>query len=405
VKGFEMLLIPLAIVLTASPLTFEEALRLAEEAPAVAATQRAVTERRRLTDSVSSLTANPQLGVQPGVRQHSRGIGPELFVTLAQPFNLASFGAARKEALARELEMDQSLGRSLLHSVRRNTARAWLSLWVAQAALAEAHRELELSTEWAGRVARATAAGGMTKGDAAAARSWQAEASLAVLSAEGDTFTGGILLNEVLGLDASEPTAAAGAPPELPLPRSESLNQSVEGAERAPAVQLMGHTRDTEEARLAEVKALNGTWLQVGVQAGREGAGDLVGQGTLQLTIPMFDHGERDQARLKALAARAEGDRKDALVRARAERVDAIYELVHTSTLLEAIEKDLLPATEDAARFAEKRMEGGEGNAFEWVLARRTVLTARTRHIRARADHLLSRFTAAELGAVTGATP
>ena len=400
-----MLLPPLALILAASPLTFEDALRLASDAPAVAAARGAVAERRRLGDSVSSLTANPQLGVQPGVRKHAAGVGPDIYLSLTQSLNLAGFGGARKEALARELEHDETQGTSLLHGLRLRAARAWLALWAAQTSWSEAKLELELATDWAKRVERASVAGGLTKADAAAARGWQAEAALAVLAAHGEIFSSGVMLSGVLGVDTREPSLAAAALPELALPDAAVLEQSLARADRAPAVRLLANARDAEQAHLTEVKAANGTWLQVGVQAGREGAGDLVGVGVLQLTIPAFDRAERDQARFRALAVRAEGDRLDALARARAERVDVIHEVEHTREVLDLVEGALLPAAEDAARFAQKRMEGGEGTAFEWVMARRTVLMAKSRKVRAQADHTMSRFAAAELAAATGESP
>lgn len=392
----------LALLLAAAPLSFDEALRLAGQAPAVEAAAAAVEERRKLTDATSTLVANPQLGVQPGVRRHPLGVGPEVYLSLTQPLNLAGFGGARKDALAKELEQDRALGRAALHLGRLRAARAWFSLWANQAALAEAKREQDLAADWAGRVERAAVAGGLTRADAAAARSWRAEASLAVLASEGEVFLAGVLLSEALGLDATAPSQVVEALPELPLPAGAALQESVARAELAPGVELATHTRDAEEARVTELKAANGTWLQVGAQAGREGSGDLVGLATLQLTVPAFDRGERDQARSKALATRAEGERRDALARARAERLRAIHELEHTREVLDVVERDLVPAAEDAARFAQKRMEGGEGTAFEWVMARRTVLAARSRRVFVQADHALSRFAAAELAAVTG---
>jgi outer membrane protein, heavy metal efflux system len=396
-----MSLAPLALILAASPLTFDDVLRLASEAPAVVAAKEAVAERRRLGASVSSLTANPQLGVQPGARRHAGGVGPEAFVSLAQPFNLAGYGGARKEAVARELEQDRSLERAVTHTVRLRAGGAWLALWAAQTTLGESRREVELASDWAARVERAAAAGGLTKADAAAAKGWRAEAALAALSAEGEVFKAGVMLSEALGVDATVPAVAAEALPDVPEPDQAMLAESLSRADRAPAVALFARTRDAETARLAELTAANGTWLQVGVQAGREGAGDLVGLGTLQLTIPAFDRGERDQARLKAQAVRAEGDRREGLARARAERVDVIHEIEHTREVLQLVEAELLPSAEDAARYAAKRMEGGEGTAFEWVMARRTVLTSRIRRLRAQADFTMARFAAAELAEVT----
>jgi outer membrane protein TolC len=400
-----MLLSPLALILAASPLTFEEALRLASEAPAVVAARAAVAERRRLGDSVSSLTANPLIGVQPGARRHAGGVDPEVFVSLAQPFNLAGYGGARKDALAREVEHDQSLGRGLALETRLRVARSWLSLWAAQTTWAEARKEVDLATDWAARVERAALAGGLTKADAAAAKGWQAEAALAALAAEGEVFSTGVMVNGLLGVDATVPAQAAGTLPELPLPDAASIARGMDRAEHAPSVAAFANLRDAEEAHGAESRAANGTWLQLGVYGGREGTGDLVGLGTLQLTLPAFDRGERDQARFKAQAVRAEGDRRDALAKARAERVDATHELEHTRETLELVDRALLPAAEDAASYAQRRMEGGEGTAFEWVMARRTVLMAKTRRLKAQADHAMSRFKAAELAAATGGTP
>jgi outer membrane protein, heavy metal efflux system len=397
--------LPLALALAAAPLTFDQALRLALEAPAVAASRAAVIQRRSLGAEVSSLTANPQVGVQVGGRRHEDEAGPELFASLAQPFNLAGLGGARREALASELEQDRSASRGLELETRLKVARGWLTLWTAQATWAEARQEVALATDWAGRVERAAQAGGLTRADAAAARGWQAEAALDALSAEGEVFSAGVLLNGLLGRSVAEPAVADAALPELPLPDAASLSRSLDHAERAPSVEVLARLRDAEEARLAEVAAANGTWLQLGVHAGREGAGDVVGLGTVQLTLPAFDRGERDQVRLRAAAVRAEGDRQDALARAYAERLDAAHELEHSRELLALVEGALLPAAEDAARFAQRRMEGGEGTALEWVLARRTVLMARSRRLRAQADHTLSRFKAAELAAATQGTP
>ncbi|HET8734442.1 MAG TPA: hypothetical protein VFM45_11810, partial [Anaeromyxobacteraceae bacterium] len=49
-----------------APVTFDEAIGLAAQAPAVAGAQAAAAEQRRVGDSVSSVIANPTLTLQPG---------------------------------------------------------------------------------------------------------------------------------------------------------------------------------------------------------------------------------------------------------------------------------------------------------------------------------------------------
>ena len=50
-----------------APITFDEALGLAAQAPAVAGAEAAAADQRRIGNSVSSVIANPTLNVQPEI--------------------------------------------------------------------------------------------------------------------------------------------------------------------------------------------------------------------------------------------------------------------------------------------------------------------------------------------------
>ena len=91
----------LTLVLSASPLSFDDALSLSARAPLVTASERAVVGRKEAASKVGSLQANPTLGVQPGLRTSALGTGPEVIGTLSQPFNVSGYGSARREALDR----------------------------------------------------------------------------------------------------------------------------------------------------------------------------------------------------------------------------------------------------------------------------------------------------------------
>ncbi|MDP1824373.1 MAG: TolC family protein [Archangium sp.] len=391
----------LALFLTAAPLSFDDALSLAARAPQVAAAERAAAARRANASTVSSLQSNPTLGLQPGVRTNATGTGPEFIGTLTQSLNVSGYSGARREAVALEVAQAQGGARLEAHLARLSVADGWLRVWTAQGVLAEARRELDLASDLGGRVGRAAQSGAITRADAAAVRAWVAEARLAVLSAEGELFDTGVQLNRALGLDAAAPAQVAAELPELGLPQVEQLAQSLGRAEHAPAVKAALQLRDAEEARARELVASKGTWLQVGATGGREGLGDVVVLGTLAVTIPVFDSGERDAAPLHAAATQAEGARLRALAEARAERVLVTHELEHTRETLEVVERELVPASDEAAQGTQRRMEAGEATSQEWVLARRAALAAHSRWVRARAEHALARFRARELVSVT----
>lgn len=390
----------LLIVLAAAPLGFDDALALAARAPAVVASTRAAQLSRERGRQVSSLETNPTVGLQPGVRTNALGTGPELIGVLSQSFNVAGSAGARREALARETAQDLGHAQLAAHRTRLSVAQAWLAAWSARGVLEEAQRELEAARELGARFERAAKSGAVTRADLAAIRAWVAEAHLAVLAAEGARFEAGVRLNQALGLDASAPAEVTSALPAFPADEA-ALVRSLDAADQAPEARLAAQTRAAEEARLAEHRASNGTWLQLGATGGREGLGDVVVLGTVSVTLPTFNHGEREAAPLEAAIARAEGERAAAIASARAARVLATHELEHTREVLEVVERELVPAHEEAAAGTQRRMEEGESTSQEWLLARRALLAAKSRLVAARADHALARFRARELSAVT----
>lgn len=391
----------LALVVAAAPLTFDEALSLSAQAPQVAAAERASRARSEAAPKVSSLQMNPSVGLQPGVRINSLGTGPELIGTLSQSFNVAGYGAARKEAFALEVAHEQRGAKLEAHLARLSVAEAWLAAWSAQGMLAEARRELELARELGAKVERAAKSGALTRVDAAAVRAWVAEAQLAVLAAEGQVFDAGVELNRALGLDASAPAEVSSTLPGFPEVSGAALDESVSRADQAPAVRTARLLEDAEEARARELLASKGTWLQLGATGGREGLGDVVALATLSLTLPVFDNGQREAAPLRAAAAHAAGQRALALAEARAQRVLVKHELEHTRETLEVVEGALVPANDEAAGGTQRRLEAGEATSQEWVFARRAALAARSRLVQARAAHALAQFRAQELIGVT----
>ena len=126
-----------------APITFDEALGLAAQAPAVAGAEAAAADQRRIGDSVSSVIANPTLNVQPGAARDPldgqwRYLGE---TTLMQGWNLSGLPGDRKAAVRAEGEQLLAEARAAALSHRLAAAQAWMELWAAQQSLADSLQE------------------------------------------------------------------------------------------------------------------------------------------------------------------------------------------------------------------------------------------------------------------------
>ncbi len=390
----------LMLTLAAAPegLPFAEALRLAEVSPRVTAARSALTQRQALAGELSRIDSNPFVVVQPGWRQSPTGQGAELYGTVGQNFNVSGYQPARRQALSEEARLEAAQTRVGVHDLRLTVARAWLAVWAAQASLTEAEHERDAVRDWSERLARMQGLGAVTRAEAAQSRAYFADAELEVLNREGEVFETGVQLARVLGLAVSTPSTVQSQLPVIDLPEGTVLQARLDDTRHAPRVEAAMTLRDVELAHAEETRAnRGGWWLQGGLNVMREGLGDVVVQGVFQVTPPLFDRGERERAPFIAAAVHAEGEAQAAQAEARADRVRATHELEHSAPVLAEMTEQHVPAAEAAEQ---KRLDAGEITVFEWVLARRAVLSARGRRVRAQADHAFARFQAAELVAI-----
>lgn len=381
------------------PIGFAEALTMARRAPALVASEAALARRAELAAQVPWLTTNPALIAQPGVRRTVQGsVGPEGYLGFMQELSLAGAGPSRQAAARAELVAEQMDHLALHRAVTLNAAQAWFSLWVAQTALAAASEELALTQDWDAKVLRGAASGGFTRVDVAVANAYRAEAELALLSLQGEVFVRGVALNRALGLDASRPATAAAALPDFGEPPEAHEDERVLAqASSAPGPRAGVAQVAVERARGVELETMKGTSLQVGALGWREGTGDLAAVATLQLSVPLFERAQRERSANAASASKAEGRATAALVEERAERLDALHEVEHSAQVHQAIDQRLVPATRTAMEGIERRFNAGEATAQELVLARRALVSAQARLVRARADVAWARFRLATL--------
>ncbi|UQA58707.1 TolC family protein [Polyangium aurulentum] len=379
--------VALAVTAPSKVVSFDDAIGLSAASPDVQGARRAVEKKHEMTSRISSMTENPQIYLQPGMRLlPAENKGWEVQGSVMQSWNLAGLASARKNAASVEAAELSAEARALALSRRLGAARAWIDLWAAQRTLEVARREAALGGDFARLVDKALAASAATKADAADARAYHAEARLVVIGAEGEVFERGLELSRALAAGA-EPVAAGGDLPSPALPARATWPGAVRRASALPSVQKKALAAEAERARDAEERAARGTVLSLGVAVQRDSPGGFVAYGALGLTLPTFNRGERERSVTAARAAQLEGDKQREAADAAADLAMALHEVEHTQEVLDALQNEILPALDEGLAARVRIFEGGEGTILEVVQARRNAAAARGRLERARAEN------------------
>ena len=370
-------------------ITFDEALGLAARAPAVAGAEAAAADQRRIGDSVSSVISNPTLNVQPGAARDPlddqwKYLGE---TTLMQGWNLSGFPGDRKASIRAEGDQLRAEARAAALSHRLAAAQAWMELWAAQQSLADSLQEADLAREFSAKMARAAAVAAFTRAEAADAATYAAEAHVQALAAEGEVVDRGYQLAVAMGQQAEKSLVASGPLPSPPAPRRADWPAILEAAGKLPAVAAHKLASDASRARDVEARSSRGWGLGTGVKGTRDYLGTWGAQAVVELSFPLFDRGEREAAPQAAAAARAEGEFQESRAVAATELARSLHEVEHTGEVLDAIEKELVPAAEANASAREASMRAGETTVLEVLVARRVWAAARARRTRALATH------------------
>lgn len=369
-----------------SGVTFDEALGLARAAPAVTAVERAAAVSGEIGGKVGSMSSNPLVVVSPGVRiLPLASAGPEGAIGVSQSWSLSGLGAARKDAVKAEREALTAEARAIALAQRMQTAKVWIDLWAAQKVMAVATAEADVARDLAKLAEKAQAAQAATRADTADAKAYLAEAKLATIDAEGETFERGTELARDVAAKSADPARADGELPEPSLPAESTWPAALARVERLPSVQAKAFAARADRARSKEEGAARGVHLLLGVEVRREAPDGLLAMGTVGLTLPLFDRGERERSVSEARAARADGEKHAAALDGRTEMALAFHEVQHTGEIVAAVKGELLPALIEAAEAREQLFRAGDGTMVDVLTARRRVLAAKARLVRAQA--------------------
>lgn len=378
--------------------TFEQALGLAEQLPALV-TGRAVAKEERTIAVPRAwqpfvITASPQLRIAP---RDARGL--EGGVAVQQYIPLGDVRAARREVLERQADARSVAVAASTLERKLDVAAAWIATWRARERRTIAEREHDLARSILAITERGRAAGVFTAPEVADAKTFVAEVDLRRTDAEGELAQAGYELAKAMGRTGK--IAPAGALPAAPLPPADIATQLVSRAASLPRVAARRLAARVERARAAEERASRRAQLIVGAEAFRDEPGALVGGVTIGLALP-HDRGERESREAELAARMADAEASQLATEAVSEMESALHEVAHTEEVLVKLRDQLVPAAEDAAAQRQRALEVGEGTLVELLAARRTALHARARLTDAQAAHAWARIEAWLLLEATG---
>lgn len=370
----------------ARPLTFLEVMQRSREAPAVREVDAALSVKRAADRKLGTLTHNPQISVEAGYRNDTGGRGAVVQVAVQQGLNLAGYAAARSRSTEHEAAALAIEVRAALLRQRLGAARLWTELWGIAQAEKLAREEVELARQALLRTERLFQGGAATKVDVATAQTYLAEVEARRLAVAGEAVEQGLSLGRWLGL--AEGVSAQGEPDAVPLPPlTDSLvAEALRRSAQLPEPALRRAAAQVERVREKEVTAQRGAQLWLGAMALHEPTAPWAAFGTLTLSLPVFDRGQRERAELLAAAARLHVGAEAAEVGAQVELRQVLHDVEHFEELGKLLDETLLPASAREVALRERLLAAGDGTILEVLLARRSLVAARAQAVRIRAS-------------------
>ncbi len=347
--------------------------RAAPELRLLEARRRQEAELGRVASAWLQQPPHLELSAGPRLFPGSQGAGLDVSASLLQDFSLrGARGSRRAWAAARRRQLDTQRAVAQ-RELGTRAARAWLDAWLARAHYAVREAELKTCQELLRIAAARVRAGRSAPTDEALARALVAEARAELLRAEGQQIDADAALRYATGLAPDAPLALHGR-----LARREGSFEEqrlLAQAERAhPKVQLADGSAAVHRQAAHLAHAESGPWLSFGPSVAREGTGDVVVQAQLGLGLPFVEPQALEVAAARVEAAEAEAERARSRREAAQDALLAMHEQEHALEALDGLEREALPAAQEALRIATRQFELGSGELSATLEARRVLL-------------------------------
>lgn len=372
----------------AEALTLPEAARLGlERGPAVVraeAPRGAVAEAKRRANPL--VLVPPELTVSVGGRRYGSGVGLELGASALQRFSTGALGRTR----ARTAELLGKLTEEELVQARLDDAEqaalAWVDAAYAKELLRLRQASLAEAEQLAGAASLRVKSGVGQPIEVAVALGEKGTALALELDAEGQLTEARAALRFATGLAADRPVDTKG---ELMASRRAHVNEAalVKAAEeRHPALRAASARAALAAQETELAAATHAPWFGVGASYVREGTGDQIFLGVVELPLPVVSAGAFDRARQRAVAD-AQAAEVGLVQRALARDVRlALHEREHARAVLDATLSGARAPLEEAFRLARVGYDVGTLDLSAVLLARQRLLAAEEQVLRSTAE-------------------
>ena len=360
-------------------LTVAEALRLAETAsPALRAreAQLAAAEGSR-REAAALLFNNPELSVERTRRRATApdGSASEWGLGIAQPIEIGGQQARRREAASASLEALRAEIEDARRQARAEASLRFHAVLAAQRRVRLEQRSVELFDGTAQAVAKRRSAGEDTRLDANVALIEAERARNALAVSQEHLQDAKAELATALQLPPSavpEVVGDLGVPNGAPLPYG--LDQLLTSAQSLPKQRALAAREDAARARVGVERASRYPDVTVGLNVGREGAGDgreRVTTLSLSVPLPLFKRNDAaigqamsdaTQAEIERAAATRDGQ---AQVRRLWTRLDSQRERVAR------LQRAMVAASTDNQQLAAKSRQAGQIGLLDQLLVNR----------------------------------
>ena len=365
----------------APPLTLASALRVAlDNNPELSAARREIDAAQGALTQAGAYQ-NPSLSIEvEDVRRDSR----TTTVMLSQPFELGGKRAARMAVAERGIDLADAQLATRQAGMRASVTAAFFAALVAQERVRLAQASLELASTGSQAAGKRVASGKVSPVEETRAKVAEANVRLELVQAQGELQTGlqelRALTAHSVGIDVLDGNALA-----LPmLPVQEALEARLAQAPALRQAQLevrrLGALADLENTR-----RVPDITVSAGVQRAQDPGRNQVVVG-ISVPLPLFDTHRGGIAEALSRRNKAEDEARSVELRLRADVAAALQRHATARAEVQALQSEILPGAQSAFDAVRKGFGLGKFDYLETLDAQRTLLQARTQHLRAVAD-------------------
>lgn len=363
------------------PLTLAQAIRTALDGhPELSAARREIeaTQGARLQ---AGAFQNPTLSAEiEDVRRDSR----TTTVLLSQPIELGGKRGARIEAAERAIALARAQLEARQVELQANVTAAFFAALIAQDRVQLAQGSLDLAAKGSLAASHRVRAGKVSPIEETKAKVAEAGVRLEWLQAQGELQTGLQQLRALLGRAPAFQTLDGDA---VTLPAARSAEAVEQRLADAPALRQarLDVQRFAALAALEQAKRMPDLTLTAGAMRDREAGRNQAVVG-ISVPLPIFDTNRGNIVEALRRQDKAEDELLAVELRLRAEAGAARQRHVTALAEVDALQKDILPGARAAFDAATKGFELGKFAYLDVLDAQRTLLQARSQHLRALAE-------------------